>query len=182
MMLQLTLSPPCTSHWMLDAPLAWCLDVLRTYLVKFIWEGNDYLVWRTLQFKFLLWRSGAGYETTPVLYGLWIKTIWRSSATCQGKVEGEGGFLNTSSPISKSRGAHRFSHHLSSCANSDKTKWTKTLRWRGFQHPVRPQSLHVKQEHAMLRADHSSDEESQTLIYVPSFKHFNSPIKYCGIS
>ena len=164
----------------------WCTSSLifwstENLLSQIYMRGNSYLVWQTLQFKIFLWRPSPGYETSPVLHLLCIKTFWRSSATCQGEVEGEGGLLRTTSLPSKSQGAHRFSHGLYSRANSAKTKRTETLRSRGFWCSARIQSFHVKQVHAVVRADHSPDEEPQMLMYVPSFKHFNSPIKCCRV-
>lgn len=173
-----------TTHFSLDI---WCTAILVFWSTENLFSqiymrGNSYLVWQTLQFKIFLWRPWPGYETHPVLHVLWIKTFWRSSATCQGEVEGEGGFPGTPSLPSKSQGAHRLSHCVYTCANSAETKQTKTLRSRGFWCPAGLQSFHVKQSHALVRAYHPPDEESQTLMYVPSFKYFNSPVKCCRVS
>lgn len=153
--------------WWTPSLIVWSTENLFSQIYM---RGNSYLVRQTLQFKIFPWRPWPGYEPSPVLHALWIETLWRSSATCQGEVEGEGGFLRTPSLPSKSQGAHRLSHLLYSCANPVKTKRTETLTSRAFWSPAGLQSFHVKQVHAMVRAGHSSDEEPQTLTYVPSFK------------
>lgn len=46
MMLQLTLSPPCPSYCTSNAQLAHYFDVLRTYLITFIWRKIDIFIIR----------------------------------------------------------------------------------------------------------------------------------------
>lgn len=164
-----------TAHFSLDI---WCTSSpifpsIENLFRKICMRGTSYLVRQTVQFKTILWRPWPGYETSPVLHVLWIKTFWRSSATCQGEVDDEEGFSEPTASPPKAK-EPTDSHHLDSCANFAKAKWTKTLRSRGFWCSVRLQPFYVKQVHAMARADYSPDEESQTLLYVTSFKHFNS--------
>lgn len=128
-----------TTHFSLDI---WCTSRLIFWSTENLsgeicMRGTSDPAGQTLQFKTVLWRPWPGYETSHVL---WMKSFWRSSATCQG----EGGFFRTYSLPSQSRGAHRLSHHLNSCANSAQSKRTKPLRSRGPWCPVRllPSACH----------------------------------------
>lgn len=189
--------PPLLSQKTSDAPVNPCstthfpLDIYYSSSLIFLSSqnlfsqihvrGSSFLL-RQIQFNISLWRPWPGYETSPVLNIPWIKTFWRISATCQCEEWDESWLLRTPTLPCKSQAAHGLSHVFCSCANSAKKKPQKTLRSRGFWCPVVLQPSHINQVHAVVRADCSPTEEPQTLLCVPSFKHFNSPVKCCRIS
>lgn len=128
-----TVNPFTTTHFSLDI---WCMASLIFWSTENLssqicMRGNSYLGWQTLQFKFSLWRPWPGYETSPVFHALWIKTLWKTAATCQGEAEDEGGCPGTLSHPSKSQGVHRFSHRLYTCATCQ-GRTDQTLEIKGF--------------------------------------------------